>query len=118
MFLYIVQILTQADLYNYSKKLPPIPLSYPINDRIKEKHFFFIGESADRSTLEFMIITKRTGKIAHQFIDGQYVFHRKNVHPSGKAFFICSVKGCPVKLQAKYESKEMCQGDLEPVITT
>ena len=64
-----------------------------------------------------MIITKRTGKIAHQFIDRQYVFHRKNIKPSGKAFFICSVKGCPVKLQAKYQNKEMSTGDQEPIIT-
>ena len=65
-----------------------------------------------------MVVTKSTGKIAHQFTDSQYVFIRKNVHPSGRASFICSVKDCPVKMHAKYESKEMCQGDLEPVITT
>ena len=65
-----------------------------------------------------MVVTKRTGKIAHQFTDSQYVFRRKCVKPSGRASFICSVIDCPVKMHAKYESKEMCQGDLEPVITT
>ena len=64
-----------------------------------------------------MVVTKSTGKIAHQFTDSQYVFMRKNVHPSGKAFFHCSVKDCPVKLHAKYESKEMSSGDQQPVIT-
>ena len=67
---------------------------------------------------EFKCVTKRTGKIAHSYADSQYVYIRKRVDPDGKACFVCSGKNCPVKFHAKYESKDMSNGDQEPIITT
>ena len=65
-----------------------------------------------------MTVTKmRTGKIAHRYVDSQYVYRRSKVDTDGRAYFICSVKDCPVKLHAKYESKDMSIGDEEPNIT-
>ena len=65
-----------------------------------------------------MTVTKMsTGKIAHRYVDSQYVYVRKKVYTDGKACFVCSVQDCQVKLHAKYESKEMSTGDQEPVIT-
>ena len=66
-----------------------------------------------------MTVTKmRTGKIAHRYVDSQYVYRRSKVDTDGRAYFICSAKDCPVKFHAKYESKGMSNGDQEPVITT
>ena len=79
---------------------------------------FIIDESADKDIPEFICATKRTGRIAHSYVDSQYVYRRKKVKPNGKALFVCLVQGCPVKMHAKYESKEMSCGDQEPVITT
>ena len=91
-----------------------------INEKIVELYtHIFIEGSEDRDIPKFMTVTKmRTGKIVHRYVDSQYVYIRSKVNTDGRAYFICSVKDCPVKLHAKYESKEMSCGNEEPVITT
>ena len=79
---------------------------------------FIIEGSADTDIPEFMMVTKKGGSITHNYVGSQCVYVRKRVDPDGKACFICPVRGCPVKMHAKYESKEVSNGDQEPVITT
>ena len=91
---------------------------FSINQKIVEFYtHIFIEGSGDRNIPEFMTVTKRTGRIAHRYVDSQYVYRRSKVDADGRAHFVCSVQGCPVKLRAKYESKEKSYGDQEPIIT-
>ena len=89
--------------------------------QISWKHLvkcIFIEGREDRDIPKFMTVTKRTGRIAHRYVDSQYVYRRSKVDRDGRAHFVCIVRGCPVKLHAKYKSKVVSCGDQEPVITS
>ena len=77
-----------------------------------------VEEITDREEnyLEFHITTKSTGKISHSFSDSNYLYRRKTVKPSGAAYFTCIDRDCPVRMSAKYDSKEMLNGLEPPVI--
>ena len=92
-----------------------------ILNRLNIKDFYkskILEGCEDGDIPEFLAVTTTTGRVGHKYFDSQYFYGRKRVETDGRACFTCSVQGCPVKFHAKYESKDMSNGDQEPIITT
>ena len=46
------------------------------------------------------------GRVFHYLTNNCYRYKRRVVHPNGRAYFACSVRGCRAGMKAEYTSKE------------
>ena len=55
----------------------------------------------------FKVETKRSGKGCHQFYDKRngFNFRRRDMKPSGQAYFVCCKDNCPPKILKPFEAK-------------
>ena len=71
----------------------------------------------NQNKIIFLSTTKATGRTTHHFMDGFNKFSRNQIKNSGRALFLCSVKGCKAKMYAQYSEREKSLQDKEePVL--
>ena len=73
-------------------------------------------EEAEDNQPLFLINSKSSGKITHNFLLGEYSFYRRSVKPTGYATFSCKGKGCLARITCRYSSKEDSETDEEQTI--